>query len=46
MAKKLNYQLSETAYIDNDVVRHSDAFKNPNTTQMNLFLFLCCLSKQ
>jgi hypothetical protein len=46
MAKKLNYQLSKTAYIDNDVVRYSDAFKNLNATQMNLFLFLCCLAKQ
>lgn len=46
MAKKLNYQLSKTAYIDNDVVRYSDAFKNLNETQMNLFLFLCCLAKQ
>lgn len=32
MVKKLNYQLSKTAYIDNDVVRYSDAFKNLNAT--------------
>lgn len=28
MAKKLNYQLSETAYIDNDVVRYGALFQN------------------
>lgn len=46
MARKLKYQLSKNTYIDNDIVRYSDAFKNLNSTQMNLFLFLCCLAKQ
>ena len=46
MAKKLKYQLTKNTFVDNDIVRYSDAFKNLNASQINLFLFLCCLAKQ
>lgn len=44
MAKKLKYQLTKNTFVDNDIVRYSDAFKNLNASQINLFLFLCCLA--
>ena len=46
MARKLKYQLTKNTFVDNDIVRYSDAFKNLNASQINLFLFLCCLAKQ
>lgn len=46
MAKKLRYELSKVSYVDNDIVRYSDAFRQLNSTQINLFLYLCCLAKQ
>lgn len=44
--KKLRYEMSKKAYIDNDIIRSSDAFRNLNRIQINLFLFICCLAKQ
>ena len=46
MARKLKYQLTKNTFVDNDIVRYSDAFKNLNSSQINLFIFLCCLAKQ
>lgn len=46
MAKKLKYEMSKVSYIDNDIARYSDAFRQLNSTQINLFLFICCLAKQ
>ena len=44
--KNLQYELTKTTYIDNDIIRYSDAFRNLNKIQMNLFLFICCLAKE
>lgn len=46
MAKKLKNELSKLTYIDNDIIRSSDAFRGLNNIQINLFLFICCLAKQ
>lgn len=32
MAKKLKYQLTKNTFVDNDIVRYSDAFKNLNAS--------------
>lgn len=44
--KKIKISVNKKTFVDNDIVRYSDAFKNLNSSQINLFLFLCCLAKQ
>lgn len=36
--KKLRYEMNKKAYIDNDIIRSSDAFRNLNRIQINLFV--------
>ena len=43
MARKLKYQLTKNTFVDNDIVRYSDAFKNLNASQINLFFYIILL---
>lgn len=43
MAKKLKYQLTKNTFVDNDIVRYSDAFKNLNASQLICFYFYAVL---
>lgn len=40
--KKLRYEMSKKAYIDNDIIRSSDAFRNLNSWLMQLIYLCCC----